>query len=442
MKNAAIFYDIENLIGGYGNPEMLATLSLSSIYNEIKKSIQDAKILIQKAYANWSNPALSILKGDIVELGIDPIQMFGFGKASQKNASDIQLAVDAIETLFTKNYIDTFIIVSGDGGFSTLAKKIHEYGKYVIGCAYNKTVNKIFASVCDDFIWIESPKVDIINNLNKTFTKNITQNNGISVSTSNITNITNPIVLAYAKEHQPTPANDANEIFNISKDILNFLAKNRDAGIALYNIGLNISVLSEILNYRIPDFNYYKLGFAKFTDFIRYITYESPIKLVFKNPSEYRLIYKEVKLRMFEDAGYIKDLTSLHNVENYRKILETGAPLFKQFDKEIIFTISDYLSTNKLDFQDISLGEIIDKIYDTFNLEQTNIKKTITTLLSSNCFIKNVDNLSLAEAKFSFVPTSASQALQMVQNSMNQKLTNLLGHVDNDVFSKIFSYNN
>jgi len=50
----AILYDIENLIGGYGNADMLSSLSLKDVYEEIlKKDI--GQIAIQRAYANWSD---------------------------------------------------------------------------------------------------------------------------------------------------------------------------------------------------------------------------------------------------------------------------------------------------------------------------------------------------------------------------------------------------
>ncbi len=87
-------------------------------------------------------------------MGIEPIQIFGFAKGNMKNAADIQLVIDALEILYTKEFIDTFVIVSGDGGFSALAKRLSSYGKRVIGCSYRSTVNHIFVNVCDDFIYL------------------------------------------------------------------------------------------------------------------------------------------------------------------------------------------------------------------------------------------------------------------------------------------------
>ncbi len=48
-----------------------------------------------------------------------------------------------------------FIIVSGDGDFLSLAKKLGEYGKKVIGCSYKSTANSLFTKVCDEFVFID-----------------------------------------------------------------------------------------------------------------------------------------------------------------------------------------------------------------------------------------------------------------------------------------------
>jgi len=76
--NTAIFYDIENLIGGYNisNVELLINLSLKQIMAQVKQK-NIGKIAIQRAYADWSAPRLNQLKADMVELGIEPKQMTG-----------------------------------------------------------------------------------------------------------------------------------------------------------------------------------------------------------------------------------------------------------------------------------------------------------------------------------------------------------------------------
>src|SRR3712207_9436670 len=64
------------------------------------------------------------------ESSIDLIFAPAFG-SSKKNATDIRLAIDAIELVFTRPEIGTFILLSGDSDFSTMVIKLKEYGKYV-----------------------------------------------------------------------------------------------------------------------------------------------------------------------------------------------------------------------------------------------------------------------------------------------------------------------
>lgn len=421
--NTAILYDIENLIGGYAKSDNLANLSLKDIFNEIKKK-EIGKVAIQRAYANWSDPRLNILRGDIVELGIEPIQMFGFGKGSQKNASDIQLAIDAIDIAYTKSGIEVFVIVSGDGGFSSLAKKLHEYGKTVIGCAYKKTENKVFEAVSDEFIWLEEPKDESIT---------------LKATPSGLILNNDPIIQAFTKRYKPIVSPDKELIIKASKEIFNFLVENKDALSFLANVGLNISILSQLLDYRLNGLNYFQLGFVKFTDFIRFTSYQTKCKLVFKAPSEYRLVLTDTVLKHYEDVEPITELGQIHTADNYIKILEKGQPMFKQFNKELLYVISDYLADHKLEFQGVYFGDIIDKLNDVFDLEQSDIKSAVTTLVSADCFLKDNEEAKLSEQKLSFVPQSPQQSLFMVEQGMKSKLQKLLNDFDLTIFEKTIS---
>jgi len=122
--NTAIFYDIENLLKGYNfSQQMITNLSLVEILEKIRQTGKIGQIAVQRAYANWSDPRLAIMRGEINELGIDPIQVFGFSREQKKNAADIQLAIEAVDLAHVRPVLEVFVIVSGDGGFASLAKK-------------------------------------------------------------------------------------------------------------------------------------------------------------------------------------------------------------------------------------------------------------------------------------------------------------------------------
>ena len=71
------------------------------------------------------------------ESSIDLIFAPAFG-TNKKNATDIRLAIDAIELVFTRPEIGTFILLSGDSDFSTMVIKLKEYGKYVVGRRHSR----------------------------------------------------------------------------------------------------------------------------------------------------------------------------------------------------------------------------------------------------------------------------------------------------------------
>lgn len=150
--NTAIFYDIQNLNLGKSNSSL--NFSFKDVHYNLKKTNTFKKTAMQCAYADWSDTRLKVLKDEIQELGVEAIQIFDFGH--KKNAADIQLSIDVIELVTLRPSIQVFVIVSGDGGFASLAKKLHEYGKTVIGCAYEGKINRFFQSICDNFIILPS----------------------------------------------------------------------------------------------------------------------------------------------------------------------------------------------------------------------------------------------------------------------------------------------
>jgi uncharacterized LabA/DUF88 family protein len=414
---SAILYDIENLIGGYGKADLLSNLSLKDIHQEIlKKDI--GRIAIQRAYANWSDSRLNILRGDIIELGIEPVQMFGFGRAPTKNASDIQLAIDAIDIAFTRSAIEIFIIVSGDGGFSSLAKKLHEYGNMVIGCAYRKTTNRVFEAVCDDFVWIEEPRDDYAN-------------------ANDTAEFTHPILIDFARKFGRVHETGRENIVREARAILHFLSNNGDGRYLLENFGLNISIFSQAMSYRVQDFNYLTVGFTKFVDFLRYVVNGSKVKLVHKPPSEYRLLKKQNSVSGFWDVPPLAEPGEIHTPENYTQLLSKGAPIFRLPNKEAVFAVCRFMAENKSRYQCISLGDIIGDAGLHIEQEQNEIKAVLLSLVSAGCFMREPEEAKLSEQKLSFIPVSGEQAKTMLKDAMQNKLIHLFGEIDQRVFSEI-----
>ena len=72
-----------------------------------------------------------------------------------KNSADIKLAVDAMDLSYSKEHIDTFVIISGDSDFSPLVSKLKENGKHIIGMGMKNSTSQLLIHNCDEFIYYE-----------------------------------------------------------------------------------------------------------------------------------------------------------------------------------------------------------------------------------------------------------------------------------------------
>jgi uncharacterized protein (TIGR00288 family) len=147
----AVFIDYENLAIG-------AREDLSGHQFEFKP-ISDAlaergRVVVRRAYADWTlfEGARRGLAEQQVEL-IEIPQRLG---ASRKNAADIKMAVDAIELSFERDYITTFVIVTGDSDFTPLVHKLRELNKRVVGIGLRNSTSGLLPPACDEFLFYET----------------------------------------------------------------------------------------------------------------------------------------------------------------------------------------------------------------------------------------------------------------------------------------------
>src|SRR2546430_1942037 len=140
--NAALLIDFDNVTMGIRSDLGKELRSLLS--SEIIKG----KVAVQRAYADWRRYPQYIVP--LSESSIDLIFAPAYG-SSKKNATDIRLAIDALELVFTRPEIGTFILLSGDSDFSSLVIKLKEYGKYVIGVGIRESSSDLLIQNCDEY---------------------------------------------------------------------------------------------------------------------------------------------------------------------------------------------------------------------------------------------------------------------------------------------------
>jgi uncharacterized protein (TIGR00288 family) len=120
----------------------------TELKNLLSSDIVKGKVSVQRAYADWRRYPQYIVP--LAESSIDMIMATAYGSA-KKNATDIRLAVDAMELVFTRPEIGTFILLSGDSDFASLVTKLKEYGKYVIGVGIRESSSDLLVMNCDEY---------------------------------------------------------------------------------------------------------------------------------------------------------------------------------------------------------------------------------------------------------------------------------------------------
>jgi uncharacterized protein (TIGR00288 family) len=140
--NAALLIDFDNVTMGIRSDLQ------TELKNLLSSDIVRGKVSVQRAYADWRRYPQYIVP--LSEASIDLIFAPAYG-SSKKNATDIRLAIDALELVFTRPEIGTFILLSGDSDFSSLVIKLKEYGKYVIGVGIRESSSDLLVQNCDEY---------------------------------------------------------------------------------------------------------------------------------------------------------------------------------------------------------------------------------------------------------------------------------------------------
>ncbi|HWR97352.1 MAG TPA: NYN domain-containing protein [Candidatus Methanoperedens sp.] len=146
-KNLALFIDFDNIALGLKGSAKKFRIRLV-----LERLLEKGKIIIKKAYADWSH--YPEYKSELHAAGIEMIEI-PKRHQSGKNSADIRLAVDAMDLCWSKEHLDTFVILSGDSDFSPLVSKLRENNKAVIGIGVRESSSALLVENCDEFIFYE-----------------------------------------------------------------------------------------------------------------------------------------------------------------------------------------------------------------------------------------------------------------------------------------------
>jgi len=147
-RNMALFCDFENIALGVRD----ARYEKFDINRVLERLLLKGSIVVKKAYCDWER--YKEFKVGMHGASFELIEI-PHVRQSGKNSADIRMVVDALDLCYTKEHVDTFVIISGDSDFSPLVSKLRENAKIVIGVGVKNSTSDLLIANCDEFIFYD-----------------------------------------------------------------------------------------------------------------------------------------------------------------------------------------------------------------------------------------------------------------------------------------------
>lgn len=111
------------------------------------------RVIVRRAYADWTNPHLVSWRKVLEAHVIRPVQQFRYRQG--KNASDSALIMDMMEMLHApQRQVDGFCIVSSDSDYTGVATRAREADVPVYGFG-RPDAAKSFVAACNAFVVLD-----------------------------------------------------------------------------------------------------------------------------------------------------------------------------------------------------------------------------------------------------------------------------------------------
>lgn len=158
VKNVALFIDYENVYWSLKNNYTLV-FQPGHLIDLIKQEAQkEGQVVLALAYADFDQPEFKGLQTDLQRRSVEPRHVFSksFPEGVRKNAADIELSLDALELMYTRDDIDTYVLVCGDRDLIQLIRKLHTRNKRVSVIGVARTTSGDLIMFSDTFTEIET----------------------------------------------------------------------------------------------------------------------------------------------------------------------------------------------------------------------------------------------------------------------------------------------
>lgn len=148
-NDVAILLDLDNLVIGAAEANLAFDIQL--ILKSVKE-LTSGRIVLRRAYGDWRQR--QNMPKELASAGFELQATVRLSNVS-KNLADMQMVVDAMETLIDGHNFSTYVLATGDRDFMPLVQALRKRGKQVIGIGIKHTSSQSLASLCDHYIFYE-----------------------------------------------------------------------------------------------------------------------------------------------------------------------------------------------------------------------------------------------------------------------------------------------
>ena len=237
----AVFLDLENIALGARD----AKYPSFDIEKVLERLLLKGHIVVKKAYCDFDR--YKDFKRGLHEAAFELIEI-PHVRQSGKNSADIRMVVDALDLCYTKEHVDTFVILSGDSDFSPLVSKLRENAKTVIGVGVKNSTSDLFINNCDEFIYYD----DLV----RKEPSKARRRTATAAARS-------PAVSAEPTVAAENKGPDLNDALELIVETLEALAEERGGSEPIWG-----SMIKQAIKRRHPGFNERAYGFKSFNDLL------------------------------------------------------------------------------------------------------------------------------------------------------------------------------